>query len=31
MASMLFSDQVIASTRQVFSWPGRVEASAVAE
>ena len=25
MASVLFSDQVMASTRQVLSWPGRVE------
>src|SRR5882762_590069 len=31
IASVLFSDQVMASTRQVFSWPGNVEESAVAE
>jgi hypothetical protein len=30
IASVLFSDQVMASTRQVRSWPGSAAASAVA-
>jgi hypothetical protein len=30
MASVLFSDQVMASTRHVLSWPGNAECSAVA-